>query len=221
MNDTRDRYKAFGKKLKKYQDESEEIQEKTLREGIETSKIPVNLPEDLANYLLTLKREIDLPISVLPTSMFNKPRFLGREEFFQRLASELLPYGLAHQRVFLEPVRLSRLAASFHEHRPGWKVDIQDIEAALKMLDKKGIIERQEQGFLFEPLTLSKDVHTFLALVNEGMTAYGEIPILDTYQRVPWSHSKIDVMIELLIENKICMLNSQEKMLFFPSFTRG
>lgn len=221
MNDARDRFKAFGKKLKQYQDESEDESQNKLRKGLETSKIPVNLPEDFVNYLLTLKREVDLPVSVLPASMFKKPRFFGREQFFQRLASELLPYGLAHQRVYLEPVRLSNLAASFHEHRPGWEVDIQDIEAALKMLDEHGFIERQERGFLFEPLTLSRDVHAFLAWINEGINPYGEITILDVHERVPWKSSKIDALIDLLTENRFCIPNFKEGVLFFPSFARG
>ena len=220
MNDARDRFKAFGKKLKQHQDEAEEIARNKLREGIETSKIPVNLPEDLTNYLLTLKHAIDLPVSVLPAAMFKKPRFFGREEFFQRLASELLPYGLAHQRVFLEPVRLSKLAASFHEHRPGWEVNIQDIESVLEMLREQGIIERQEQGFFFEPLTLSRDVHAFLAWINESINPYGEITVSDTYKRVPWDPQKVDALIDLLTKNQIC-INSQEGVLFFPSFTRG
>jgi hypothetical protein len=221
MNDTRDRLKAFGKKLKQRQDESEEIVRTKLREGLENRKIPVGLPEDLRNYLLTLKHAVDLPVSVLPPEMFKKPRFFGREEFFQRLASELLPYGLAHQRVYLEPVRLSKLAASFHEHRPGWEVNIQDIESALEMLDEQGIIERQKEGFLFEPLTLSRDVHAFLAWINEGIDPHGEITVLETYKRVPWDPPKVDALIDLLTKNQICIRNSQEGVLFFPSFNRG
>ncbi|MFW9778920.1 MAG: hypothetical protein ACFFE8_08705 [Candidatus Heimdallarchaeota archaeon] len=221
MNDVRDRFKALGKKLKEQKDESIRYAEEKLREGANSNNIPVNLPDDLRNYLLTLKREIGLPVSVLPASMFKKPRFLGREEFFHRLASELVPYGLAHQRVNLEPVRLSRLTSSFHKHRPGWDVDIQDIEAALGMLNEQGIIGKSTQGFLFEPLTLSRDVHNFLAWINEGITTYGEISIEEIYDRVPWDNSKVDYLIELLVQNKICIINSQDRTLFFPSFTRG
>ncbi|MFW9855362.1 MAG: hypothetical protein ACFFFG_09875 [Candidatus Thorarchaeota archaeon] len=221
MNDVRDRFKALGKKLKEQKDESIRYAEKKLREGANSNKIPVNLPDDMRNYLLTLKREVGLPVSVLPASMFKTPRFLGREQFFHRLASEIIPYGLAHQRVNLEPVRLSRLTSSFHKHHPGWEVDIQDIEAALEMLNEQGIIGKSKQGFLFEPLTLSRDVHTFLAWINEGISTYGEILINEIYQRVPWDTSKVDYLIELLAQNKICIINSREGTLFFPSFTRG
>ncbi|UCG93640.1 MAG: hypothetical protein JSW13_04045 [Candidatus Aerophobus sp.] len=216
QNNHKARYKALGEKLKKMEDETTtEVQEQLVK-GIKSISSPSHLPEDLASYLLSLKREIKLPVSVLPSSLFKRPAFFGREDFFHRLASELIAFGIAYQRVYLHPIKLSQLAVRFHEHRPWWQCDIQDIEKALKILKKNKIIQKTPEGYLFEPLSMSSDAQDFLTFISRGINKYGEISLSSIQNLVPWNKSKIDTMVKLLCSNQICILDQNKDLLFFP-----
>ncbi|MFX0015131.1 MAG: hypothetical protein ACFFB2_10040 [Promethearchaeota archaeon] len=221
QNNIKDQYKKYSKKLRKIQDNAlEEVQEQ-LREGVESSSSTNYLPEDLASYLLSLKQELKLPVSILPSSLFKRPLFVGREDFFYRLASELISFGIAYQRVYLTPIRLSKLAEHFHRHRPWWKCDIQDIEKALDVLLQNGVVQKTQEGFLFEPLSMSSDVQEFLTIVSKGLNEYGEISLSSIQKLVPWNSSKIDKILELLYSNKICIIDRSKDSLFFPDLKTG
>lgn len=215
------RYSALGKKLKRIQEDSENETREKLAKGLEDLSTGTPLPEDLANYLLGLKQKERLPSSILPSSLFKRPIFFGREDFFNRLASELVGFGLAYQRVYLQPIRLSKLAELFHKHRPWWQCDIKDIETAVNILLNNSIIQKTDTEFLFEPLTISKEVQEFLNLINDGISEFGEISISLINQLVPWDKKKIEQMINLLSSNKICFLDEKEKNLYFPELKRS
>lgn len=221
QNDHKARYKALGKKLKQLEDEtSNEVQDQ-LEKGIKSISSPTHLPKDLATYLLSLKREIKLPVSVLPSSLFKRPTFFGREDFFHRLASELIAFGIAYQRVYLQPIKLSQLAIRFHEHRPWWQCDIEDIEKALNILKKNKIIRKTPKGFLFEPLSMSSDAQDFLTFISRDINRYGEISLSSIQNLVSWNKAKIDAMVKLLCSNQICILDQNKGSLFFPELKRG
>jgi hypothetical protein len=152
----------------------------------------------------------------LPSSLFKRPAFFGREDFFHRLASELIAFGIAYQRVYLQPIKLSQLAVHFHELRPWWQCDIEDIEKALKILKKNKIIKKTPEGFLFEPLSMSSDARDFLTFISRGINKYGEIPLSSIQNLVPWNKAKIDTMVKLLCSNQICILDQNKELLFFP-----
>ncbi|UCG02296.1 MAG: hypothetical protein JSW11_22240 [Candidatus Heimdallarchaeota archaeon] len=216
QNDHEARYKALGKKLKQLEDDTaNEVQEKLIK-GVKKISSPTHLPKDLATYLLSLKREIQLPVSVLPLSLFKRPTFFGREDFFHRLASELIAFGIAYQRVYLQPIKLSQLAVRFHEHRPWWQCDIEDIEKALEILKKNKIIQKTPDGFLFEPLSMSSDAQDFLSFISRGINKNGEISLTSIQNLVPWNKSKIDSMVKILCSNQICLLDQDKESLFFP-----
>jgi len=220
-NDQKARYKALGKKLKQFEDETTNEVQLHLEKGIKSISSPTHLPNDLATYLLSLKRELKLPVSVLPSSLFKRPSFLGREDFFHRLSSELISFGIAYQRVYLQPIKLSQIATRFHEHRPWWQCDIQDIEKALKILEKSKIIQKTPDGFLFEPLSMSSDAQEFLTLISRGINEYGEIPLSSIENLVPWNKAKIDKMVKILSSNQICLLDQNKGLLFFPELKTG
>ncbi|MFX0205351.1 MAG: hypothetical protein ACFFDT_05150 [Candidatus Hodarchaeota archaeon] len=221
QNDHKAQYKALGKKLKQLEDETTNEVQKQLVKGIKSISPPTHLPKDLATYLLSLKREVKLPISVLPPSLFKRPAFLGRENFFHRLSSELITFGIAYQRVYLQPIKLSQLAVRFHEHRPWWQCDIQDIEKAMKILVKNKIIQRTSEGYLFEPLSMSSDAQEFLTIISRGINKYGEISFTSIQNLVPWNKSKIDSMVNLLCSNQICIIDQNKELLFFPELKTG
>jgi hypothetical protein len=221
QRDLKSRYKALGKKLKQLNDDTEvEIKEK-LVQGLESVSSQTFLPVDMTTYLLSLKGQSELPVSILPASLFKRPRFLGREDFFYRLASELISFGLSYQRVFLQPVRLSKIAELFHIHRPWWQCDIRDIELAIKTLVKDSIVQETVDGYLFEPMTMSTEVQSFLNKINEKINDYGEIKLSEIYNHIPWNKSKIEGMINLLVSNKVCLFQKENQVLFFPGFKRG
>jgi len=220
-NDLKTRYKALGKKLKQIEDQTTNEVQFQLEKEIKSISSPTHLPNDLATYLLSLKRELKLPVSVLPSSLFKRPTFLGREDFFHRLSSELIAFGIAYQRVYLQPIKLSQLAARFHEHRPWWRCDILDIKKALKVLEKNNIIQKTPDGFLFEPLSMSSNAQEFLTLISKGINEYGEIPLSSIEILVPWNKSKIDTMVKILCSNQICLLDQNKELLFFPELKTG
>ena len=91
----------------------------------------------------------------------------------------------------------------------------------MTILVKGKIVSKTPEGFLFEPMTLSKDVRNFLSFITEGIDKFGEISISKIQSLVPWSNNKINVMLELLSSNQICILNRDKDILFFPDFKRG
>jgi hypothetical protein len=211
-----DRYKALGKKFKQLQDNTDTEVQENLTKGLKDVSSTRYLPEDLASYILSLKHNLNMAVSILPESLFKRPVFLGKEDFYFRLASELISFGLAFQRVYLQPIKLSKLAELFHQHRSWWKCDIQDIEKALVPLTENNIIEYSTDGYMFEPLTLSREVHDFLALIAKGINKNGEISLSKVYDLVSWKRSKIDSILSLLLKNKICLSDQSNKTLYFP-----
>lgn len=216
-----DRYKALGKKFKQLQDNSDTDVQENLSKGLKDVSSTRYLPEDLANYILSLKQNLDLSVSILPESLFKRPVFFGKEDFYHRLASELISFGLAYQRVYLKPINLSKLSELFHQHRSWWKCDIQDIEKALIPLTENNIVEYSTEGYMFEPLTLSRDVNDFLALIVKGINRNGEISLSKVYELVSWNRSKITSILSLLSKNKICLSDQSRETLYFPELNLG
>ncbi|MFW9904869.1 MAG: hypothetical protein ACFFFH_11095, partial [Candidatus Thorarchaeota archaeon] len=138
-----------------------------------------------------------------------------------RLSSELITFGIAYQRVYLQPIKLSQLAVRFHEHRPWWQCDIQDIEKALKILEKNKIIQRTSDGYLFEPLSMSSDAQEFLTIISRGISKHGEISLASIQNLVPWNKTKIESMVNLLCSNQICIIDQNRQSLFFPELKTG
>ena len=221
QNDQKARYKALGEKLKRIQDDATKEVQEQLEKGLESISSTKYLPEDLATYLLSLKREINLPVSVLPSSLFKRPAFIGREDFFHRLASEILSFGISYQRVYLLPIKLSQLVTLFHEHRPWWQCDIQDIEKTLNFLKKNEVIRKTADGFLFEPLSMSSDVQEFLTFISRGINDFGEISVSSIQKLVPWNNTRIHSMLDLLCSNQICILDRNKELLYFPELKTG
>jgi len=211
----------LSKKLKGIQDNVDLETQTKLKNGVKVSSTTSYLPDDLADYILSLKRNLDMAESILPDSLFKRPVFFGKEDFYYRLASELLSFGLAYQRVNLQPARLSKLAELFHKHRVWWKCDIQDIKRALDTLCEHKVINHSSDGYLFEPLTLSKEIHDFLAFIANKINEFAEISLNDVYQVVPWAKTKIDSIIDLMVSNKICIYDKGDKKLFFPELKQG
>lgn len=211
----------MGEKLKSILDNAEDKAKKNITKGLETSSEIRYFPDDFTNYLLDLKLSKSLPVSLLPHSLFVKPFFRGKKEYFQRLASELISFGLSYQRVHLKPIRLYQITSLFHKHKPWWECDIQDIEHALNELATNAIVEKTPEGFFFEPLSTSSEVRNFINLISDGVSDYGEISLTLIQQLVAWDHSRINSIINILVENQISIYDKKKKLLFFPGFTRS
>ena len=44
----------------------------------------LNLTEDFSNYILSLKQNLEIAVSLLPDSLFKRPIFFGKEDFYYR-----------------------------------------------------------------------------------------------------------------------------------------
>jgi hypothetical protein len=188
--------------------------------GIEITSDITYFPQEFSTYLLDLKLTSNLPASLLPTSLFKKPIFKGRTDFFHRLASELISFGLAHQRVYLKPVALYEITSLFHKHKPWWRCDIQDIEKALKVLENNSIIQKNEDGYIFEPFSVSTEIRTFLSAINDGISDYGEISITLIEQLIPWDSERIRSTLQILASNNVCILEDAKNLVYFPGFKK-
>ncbi len=159
-----------------------------------------------------------MPVSILPDSLFVRPNFKGKGQFYQRLASELISFGLAYQRVNLKPVPLHKVTSLLHKHRPWWQCDIQDVETALEELRKKDIIQMNTEGYVFEPFSISSEIRSFLSAISDGISDYGEISLSLIQQLVPWTQSRILSLLEILTSNRICIYDQKEQLVYFPGF---
>lgn len=190
----------------------------TLKKGVEKVSSTRYLPNDLSNYLLSLKQQSNLPESILPSSLFKKPAFRGREDFFNRLASELICFGLSYQRVYLKGIHLSEIAHSFHQHRPWWQCSIQDIEKSLNLLIDEKIVTSTQNGLLFEPLTLSEDIQEFLKIISPYISPHGEISLERIYSRIIWPKEKINNILKILESNNLGIIDQEAEKFYLLNY---
>jgi len=216
--DKENHFKEFGKKLKRIEDNAKQEAQSTLTKGVEKLSSSRFLPEDMSNYLLSLKQHSNLPESILPSLLFKKPTFRGKEDYFSRLASELIIFGLSYQRVYLRPIHLSEIAHSFHKHKPWWHCDIQDIEKSLRLLIDEKIVKNTQNGLLFEPLTLSEDIQEFLKIISPHISPHGEISFEKIYSSTIMSKEKIRNLLTTLESNNLCIIDHKENKLYFPDY---
>jgi hypothetical protein len=207
--------------MKTISDSADDEVQSSIKLGIDIASKSQFFPEDFSTYLLDLKMSQNLPVSLLPDSLFEKPIFKGREEFFQRLASELISFGLAYQRVYLKPVPLYKVTSLLHTHRPWWKCDIQDVEKSLSILKKNAIIQESDDGFTFEPFSISSEIRTFLTSISDGISGYGEISIALIKQLLQWEGERINSALDILSNNRICIFDEEKQIVYFPGYKKG
>ncbi|MHA1993335.1 MAG: hypothetical protein ACW97Z_02220 [Candidatus Hodarchaeales archaeon] len=217
---TKELHEKFAAKLKKISDSADKEAESLLTKGLKETAKTTYFPEDFSTYLLDLKLSSNLPVSLLPDSLFVRPNFKGKEDFFHRLASELVTFGLAYQRVNLNPVPLHKITSLFHKHRPWWQCDIQDVETALDVLEKEGIIHKKDDGYIFEPFSVSGEIRSFLSAISDGISDYGEISLPLISQLVAWEKSRIISALNILASNRICIYDQKEQLVYFPGFKK-
>ena len=169
---------------------------------------------------MDLKLTRNLPVSLLPSNLFEKPIFKGRKDFFHRLASELISFGLAYQRVYLKPIALYQITSLFHQHRPWYKCTIQDIEKALEILKNNSIIKENSDGYIFEPFSVSTEIRTFLAGITDGISDYGEISNSLIEQLLPWDTARINAVLKILMSNQICIIDDNKQIVYFPGYKK-
>ncbi len=219
-SDIQNRFKSLGKKLAKKIDTTEQETRQILSKGADKHSTMKYLPEDFSNYLMSLKLKVDKPVSSLPDHLFQKPLFFGREDYFSRLASELIISGLSYQRVHLKPLKLELISDLFSKHRPWWNYDQKDIQKAMEVLKKEKIVQRTNKGYIFEPMTLSIDIHEFFSLIIPHLNNYGEIPIRSIHTYIPWDQNKIESIIHILKDNNIILVDKSLDILYFPEYSR-
>ncbi|PWI49031.1 hypothetical protein CEE45_03710 [Candidatus Heimdallarchaeota archaeon B3_Heim] len=206
--------------MKKISDSAGEEAKSLLTKGLQKTARITYFPQEFSTYLLDLKLSSNLPVSLLPDDLFVKPNFKGKTDFFHRLASELISFGLAYQRVNLKPVPLHKITSLFHKHRPWWQCDIQDIETALDVLKKNSIVRKKEDGYIFEPFSVSSEIRTFLSAISDGISDYGEISLTLIEQLVPWENARIIAILEILTSNQICIYDQKNELVYFPGFKK-
>lgn len=163
-------YKRLGSKLQEQLENSSKIAKAALRKSsLALEKKVLLLPEDLSNKVLGMKRDSELPETLLPASTFDKPRFLGKGRFYKRLASDVLHFGMAYQRSYGVVPTEEQVIEQFTSRKPWWECSEKDLQKSISALESSGIISRLSSGqILFEPEETSQDVSLLLKTVSEN-----------------------------------------------------
>ncbi|MFW9998056.1 MAG: hypothetical protein ACFFD4_38795 [Candidatus Odinarchaeota archaeon] len=217
--DVRDLYENFGSGLKKTLENSEIKAEKNLRQGLEkiSEDHPSFLPEDVTNRLLTLKTRVQLPPVLFPPSFFEKPRYRGKKEFFEKLANDCVVFGTSYQRSFGKYPKESSFPANFLRNRNWWVCEEEDIQEALKILISNGIITFNKDKLVFEDISFSKGIAEIIKFVSDK-PAGSSITLEDLSLEFPqWSLEYLGSLINRLIKEDIAVKDEDGHTIYFKS----
>ena len=156
--DIRDKYKAFGKKLRSNLDQSAVKSREQMEIGLEKLKKEfgfVGLPSDLQEKILTAKDRMEIPLDFLPDEFYKRPFFFGKKDFYRRLATDFYVFGISSQRAFGRILKTNELLESFNQKNPSWDCSEKDLKRILGELANSDLVTTTEGQVLFEPMETS------------------------------------------------------------------
>jgi len=205
---TRNAYAALGSRMKRRLQTSEEKAQETRQEGfgrIDKEKLPSFIPEEFIFRILGLKRQTDLPETVLPSTYFEKKGRRG--PFLRRLAADVLEFGRSYQRAYSTLPEHKQLAEAFLKQRSHWECDEKDIADAIKGLQKGGLVGTKGGQLLFEPLTISRDITSLLQKVWQQRKEFWEANQLASI--LGWDKEKTHEVLKTLTNEQICVKDKE------------
>ncbi len=211
-------YKKRGLQLHNEIDAAHKESKKILQKGLKKlEKETTSLPDWLKNRIMSTKVQLGYAPSLLPESAYEKPRFRGKKKFYQRLAAEILDFGLAYQRAYGTYPTLQELANAFLSHRPWWQCTVEDINSALKLLEENSIISHaagNENRWIFEPIELSQDIRNLILLAAKYEKTQQPLTFDIIKNELNWKLDKITLIINRLKKEGKCVQKEDE--LWFP-----
>lgn len=213
-------YRKKGSQLRKSMEDTKKAAKDDIRDKIVEldEKFPL-LPQEQSDYLLSLKSSVNLPESLFPLSYFEKPRFRGKKEFFQRLATDILTYGTAKQRTTGIPFKTKEdFAEIFLENRSWWDCEEKDVLHAVKILLDNDLIFFISRKLYFESIELSANVVVVLSaayeIIREDKT--DAVSFKELIAKTKWNKNQLmDILQQIEKENLVIL---DEDYAYFPAF---
>lgn len=217
-----DLYSNLGTDMKNSLDDAKERAERTLEQGmIEISEDhPSLLPEDVTNKLLSLKAKVNLPPVLFPSSFFEKPRFRGKRDFYERLAIDIIVFGMSYQRSYGRYPDRNKFPIIFLKNRTWWECETDDIDEALNILLSSGTVtEVEEGGLVFEDIDFSGNMSELLKFVTSDNRAAQGITVEDILAEFPyWANDLIESLVEKAITENLAVKDTDGKTVYFKAF---
>lgn len=207
-------YKKKGQKLRTSMEQVKEESKNKIKDRIiELEEEFPLLPKNLQQYLLSIKPKVGLPRTLFPQKYFEKPRFRGKRDYFQRLATDLLIYGLKQQRIKGHPFSSKQqIAKLFLEKHTEWNCQEKDIIHALKILLENNIVFIKNDMIYFEPLSLSKDINRILIFAEEHNIE--NIKLENLEKRLSWKSEKVQTTLKTMESNDLVVIDKD--IVYFP-----
>ncbi|MHA2294952.1 MAG: hypothetical protein ACXAEU_14910 [Candidatus Hodarchaeales archaeon] len=221
--DMKNLYNDFGSELKKTLDDSESKADKTLKAGLEKlSEEHYFLPADIATRLLALKTKVQLPPVLFPPSFFEKPKYRGKKEFFERLANDCIIFGISYQRSFGKHPKESTFPTNFLKNRNWWSCEEDDIFEALKILISHDIITLDKGKLIFEDISFSENVAELIRFATTQPSETSITTIELSMEFPHWSLDYLKSIINKLVEEDIVVKEGtkDEEAIYFKALYR-
>lgn len=207
----------MNKKLVEEESKSKMISSSILISGLEKiSKKKITLPPSIMTYFFNIKSLSGLSPTTNSQNTFKKPLIFGKGIFYDRLGEDLIFIGLAYQRIFLSKCSSAELHKILKKTKPWWNCSIKDIEKSIHQLQSKSILKSENNLLLFEPLTNSKDINSFLNSIYDHLTPNASISLEEIEKYSAFDTEKTTKMLEILSKEKILLLDKVNRNVYFP-----
>ncbi len=208
----------FAEGLIQSEEEDKEARKEILREGVDErekiDKSTLSSSRAVTGQLSRIREEAGLSAFVGTSGKIKSPRF-RKGEFISMLAREILLIGTEEMEESGGIISLAKIKQFFAESRENWELRENDIEEAIKLLEKQEMIpggERVSDELTivhFKASELSKDAkHILKAALGVEVTKSSLASILG------WTPKRVDIGINQMIKDKIAIEDGEN--IYFP-----
>lgn len=210
-------YDNFADNLLKIEEEDKEAKKQKLKEGIEaiekSEKLSLSSSKSLTSHLSRLREEAGMS-SFVGTSGKIQSGKLKHGEFIALLAREILLIGNEDFNDVGGIVTISKLKEYFKTNRENWELKTNDIEEALKKLEKEKMIPGMEkigdkELIYFKPVELSNDIKEILKAASGIDATIRSLSVI-----LNWPEERTINTLKLLEKEGLAIIDGEN--VFFP-----
>ena len=208
----KDLYEERGRRLKEKEKKATLNAEKQQREYYQHSQNEGSFfqsPEMRTKYL-QLQTQGYIDSNKVEPVIHKKPKWLGKKDYYQHLATDFLSFCLNWTRLEGKPLILTdNLIKEFKTISPQWK-DSQyiDFSQVLDVINEAGLCTgNSADGYWFELQNDTKDLQVVFTLIDTK----GRIYKSKIKEKLNWPDEKIDYVINLLEKQQIIIPDNDNK----------
>ncbi|MFX1518829.1 MAG: EAP30/Vps36 family vacuolar-sorting protein [Promethearchaeota archaeon] len=161
--------------------------------------------------VVRMRAELGLPLEIgVYEEKGGKPRFFGKDKYYDRLGLETLDILQTHKETSGGLMRLAEIVLLVNKETPGVTVSPEDIDHAIKRLEKTDlvkVIELKSSNIKlveFVPVSLTNDQNEILELASaKGWTTLEEIMMAKE-----WSKERSERVLKAFKDSGIARLDS-------------